>query len=659
MKIYKKISLIVALMAAITVTSCKKLLTESPKSALYPSYLGTQAGIFSAITGVYADMRGYFTAEQNVIGFYSGTDEQNFGASATTQVWASYNGLNSSTTNGFFNTPYSDINTLNGAIQFSATSTFTDAATRGLYVGQAKFLRGWWYLYLVTTFGGITSTNPSGAALHTDFNTQAISADQPATLAALYAQIIQDFTDASTALPATITSSDPFSGGGQGKSATAGVALAYLAKTYLTRAYSAAAVSGDFQQAANITAAMIPSSPTGTDQYGFGLWQDYSQAMAQANDYGKENMFGFDMGADPTYSNYGVGSSGGRGLNQLPVFFRWNYISNGGVNSNAAVPQVVSGAQPMYRDYYDGRPYIRSRPNTNYTINWAFADQAHDSRFDATFQTFWICDQTTAAGKQTDGVTVKAQLIPTTPTSTTAWIPPTNGDTGILFPQGPPANTTVARRNAFKGMMTTTDQYSANVFPTVKKFDDAIGRVAMNDFSTRPAIQMRFSEVYLMNAEANYMLGNTAAAIASLNVIRQRAAYRTPADGTYIPASQVSVTSSTQAAVNAVCVNAMTIGTGAGQNATLYAQMQLPNNTTVGSALNGMDVILDEYTREFYGDLRRWYDLTRTGQLLRRVALYNPEANANIKPYMILRPVPQDEINAVLTGPKYPQNTGY
>jgi len=651
MKIYKKISLIAAAIAVITASSCKKLLEENPKAGLYPAYLGTQAGIFAAITGVYSDMRQYFTSEGNVIGFYSGTDEQNFGASATTQVWATYNGLNSNTLGGFFNTPYTDINTLNGAIQFAGT-TALDPTVRAQYLAQAKFLRAWWYFYLVQTFGGVTATNPSGPALHTTFNTQAISADQPATLAALYGQIVQDLNDAIAGLPTAVTSSDPFSGGGQGKSATVGVAQLYLAKVYLTRAYSAAAVSGDFQKAADMTAALIASPGP------FGLWQDYSQAMAQANDYGKENMFGFDMGNDPTYSNYGVNSSGGRGVNQLPVFFRFNYISNAGVNSNAAVPQVVGGASPMFRDYYGGRPYIRSRPNTAYTINVAFADQLHDSRFDNTFQTFWICNQNTSAGKTTTGAT-KGTLVPTTPTSTTSWIPPTNGDTGILMPQGPPANTTVARRDAFKGMMTTTDQYSANVFPTVKKFDDAIGRVAMNDFSTRPAIQLRFSEAYMVNAEANYMLGNTALAIASLNVIRQRAAYRTPADATYIPASQASVTAANQAAVNAANANAMTIGTGVGQNATLYAQMFVANNTAVGSALCGMDVILDEYTREYYGDLRRWYDLVRTGQLLRRVKLYNAEASANIQPNMILRPIPQDEINNVLTGPKYPQNTGY
>ena len=651
MKIYQKISLFVVLTMMITTFSCKKLLQENPKSSLYPAFLGTQSGIFQAITGVYSDLRYFYSSEGNVIGFYSGTDEQRYGGSAATTVFATYNGLNSGNTVSW-NSMYEDINTLNGAIQYAGTVSF-DPTIKAQYVAQAKFLRAFIYFYLVQTYGGVTNAggvsiaSTSGAPLHTTFVTAATTADQPATLAALYGQIIQDLTDAAAALPNTITASDPFSGAGTGKTATAATAQAYLAKVYLTRGYTAAAQSGDFQQAATITANLIANQST----YGLGLWQDYSQAMAQANDYGKENMFAFDMGADPVYGNYSVGSSGGRGLNQLPVFFRWNYISNAGVNSNAAVPQVVSGASPEFRDMYNGRPYIRSRPNTPYTLSYAFADQVHDSRFDATFQIFWICNQPTAAGKQTDGVTLKPALIPTTPTSTSSYIPPLNGDTGILFPG---VEVTNARRDAFKGMMTTPSQYSNVVFPTVKKFDDAIGRVGMNDFSTRPAVQMRFSEVYMMNAEANYMLGNAAAAAASLNVIRQRASYRTPADGTYIPASQYSVTAANMAAANAANSAAMAL------TPAQVALLSVPNNTTSTSAnVCGMDLILDEYTREYYGDLRRWYDLVRTGQLLRRVKIYNPEASANIQPYHVLRPIPIQEIQTVVSGPAFPQNPGY
>jgi hypothetical protein len=658
MKIYKKLSLIVAFASMIILGSCKKLLVETPRTGLYPSFLQTQAGLFAAITGVLSDERNNLSQQQNLLQFYSGTDEQLNGGSASTPVYATYNGMVAGATNGAFNVPYQDINTLNGVIQYAPNVTM-DAGLKAQYVAQAQFLRGWLYSLLIAQFGGTTTSvgingapaNTSGIALHTTFVTAATSADQPATLAALYQQIINDFTAAAAVLPNTKTGTNPFTGTGQSLSAaTSGLANAYLAKAYLCRGYSAAAQSTDFQQAATITNNLITNQGT----YGYGLYPDYTQAVAQANDYGKENMFGLDMGTDPTYGGFSTNSSGGKGVNQIALCFRWNYITVSGVNSNNQVPQLLNGGNVMLRDMYNGRPYTLSYANTPYTINYAFADQTHDSRFDADFQIFWICNVTSPAGKDLNGK-VKPTLIPTTPVSLTSYIIPTNGDTAILMPQGPRQTPHLdsLRRNNFKGQLTTTDQYSPVCFPTVKKFDDAVGRLAQNDFSTRPLVLMRFSEVYMMNAEANYMLGNTAGAAASLNVIRQRAAYRTPADGATIPKSQYSVTAANMAAANTANAAAMTL------TPAQLAQLAIPYNNTVGGALNGMDLILDEYTREYYGDPRRWLDLVRIGYLAKRLAAWEPQIYTNFKPYMVLRPIPLDVIQAVLTGPKYPQNTGY
>jgi starch-binding outer membrane protein, SusD/RagB family len=193
------------------------------------------------------------------------------------------------------------------------------------------------------------------------------------------------------------------------------------------------------------------------------------------------------------------------------------------------------------------------------------------------------------------------------------------------------------------------------MFPVVKKFDET-RRTFMNDFSGRPMVMMRFSEMYLMNAEANYMLGgaNITKAVASLNVIRQRAAYRVPTDGDRIPKGQFRVTAATQAAANAANAAAMALTPGQ------IALLSVPNNTTTLTAdICGMDLILDEYTREYYGDPRRWYDLVRTQQLVRRAKLYNARAKPNVQDYHMRRPIPQGLIDAVLTGPKYPQNNLY
>ena len=65
-------------------------------------------------------------------------------------------------------------------------------------------------------------------------------------------------------------------------------------------------------------------------------------------------------------------------------------------------------------------------------------------------------------------------------------------------------------------------------------------------------------------------------------------------------------------------------------------------------------------TQEFYGESMRWLDLVRTQSLVNRVMAWNPtEAGTNVKPDYMLRPIPQDQIDRVTEGPRYPQNPGY
>ena len=135
-------------------------------------------------------------------------------------------------------------------------------------------------------------------------------------------------------------------------------------------------------------------------------------------------------------------------------------------------------------------------------------------------------------------------------------------------------------------------------------------------------ILWRFSDVYLLLAEAYLKTGDLTDAAAAINVVRERSAYNK--------------------------------NNTAGQNAAAATAMDItPNQVTI-------DFILDERTREFYGENIRWWDLVRTGSLLERVQTWNPvEAGAHLQGYMVLRPIPQSEIDAVVTGPPFPQNTGY
>jgi hypothetical protein len=596
MKIYNKISIITTTVACLlSVTSCKKILDENPKSIIVPSFLGTPSGIEGGIAGVYNDLRSSYGTEGFELTQYAGTDENFAGVSAQSNgMFSTYNGINGGTFSGFWGTWYQDINTLNGVLKYGPSSGLP-AATLNQYLGQAKFLRAFCYYYLVTTYGAVP--------LHTTFITQATTSDTRASVASVYAQIIQDLTDASTELPAQVTS--PF----LGKTATQATALFMLAKTYLTRGWSTVAQPNDFTQAATIATTLIANKGT----YGVDLWQNYADAFAMANDYGKEALFVSYHDNNTIYGDYTAGASGGNGQNVLPNLFRWNYVTmtSAASDNEETIPVNLNtggGTSMMFRDVANGRPYSRAMPSP-YVFTQVFPERSADTRYNKTFQTVWIANTTPTGGTNT----VIGSPSVTTPRGTLIC----GVDTAIWMPG---YEVTDAQRAKFKGVIVTPSQYSPTVFPTTKKFDD-LTRTGANDPSTRPRCIIRFAEAYFIAAEAYFKLGDNTNAAKYLNVIRERAAYD--------PAK-----SSTQNASDAL---AMDIA---------------PGQVT-------LDFILDEYSREFYNEPRRWNDLVRTQSLLRRVAMYNSQANQYIKSFDVLRPIPQDELNAILTGPAMPQNPGY
>jgi starch-binding outer membrane protein, SusD/RagB family len=595
---YKKIFCVAFVATAVLGNSCTKLLEEHPQSQIVPSFFTTPSGILGGISGVYNDIRSLWGTEgfsQQTVG---GTDENIMGASNSAQQFFNYNGLTSSNLNGsFWNNAYQDINTLNGVLKFGAEAEIP-AATKDLYLGQAKFLRAFWYFHLVQTFGDVP--------LHKEFITVASSADSRAPIADVYDLIIQDLTEASTQLSPKPTVA-PF----LGKPATQATALYLLAKAYLTRGWSSAAKPTDFQMAYTTAKGLIDN---GLATYGLDLWQDYADAFKPANDYGKETLFVSDHSSDTKYGQYIPGSSGAPAQNLTPWFNRFNYPTlgiNASVNGSGVL--VTGGTAMMDRDVKNGRPYIRIRPNTivqtsgpktgkNYIFDEAFVNRANDSRFNNTFQLIWIANKVGVTG--TRGTLTQN-------VDTAIWI------TDYDVPDAPQAY----NGRPFKGIVIPPRLYSADWYPVVKKFDD-VNRTGVNDPSTRPLVMYRFSDVYLIAAEAAFKGGGSMQQAADmLNVVRKRAAYRP----------------SNTAQQNTDAATAMTI-----------------QATDVS-----LDLILAERSREFYAEWQRWWDLARTGTLLTRVTTWNTQAAPYIKDFHKLRPIPQDQIDRVTEGPKFPQNLGY
>ena len=149
-------------------------------------------------------------------------------------------------------------------------------------------------------------------------------------------------------------------------------------------------------------------------------------------------------------------------------------------------------------------------------------------------------------------------------------------------------------------------------YVTLSKFMDPTRPNANEAQSARDVFVIRLSEVYLIAAEASMKLGNNATAATLINILRTRAAKPGRVAAMQITAADIT-----------------------------------------------LDFILDERARELAGEQLRWFDLKRTGKLLSRIQAYSPNNAIFIKPYHVLRPIPQSQIDAVTNREEFKQNEGY
>lgn len=165
-----------------------------------------------------------------------------------------------------------------------------------------------------------------------------------------------------------------------------------------------------------------------------------------------------------------------------------------------------------------------------------------------------------------------------------------------------------------------------DAFGSVKKFDDPESQQLTKDNDYRDVVIFHVSDMYLVAAEAYMMAGNTGAALAKINAVRNRAGIATLGSfGDYEPEYGIS--------------------------------------STFGK--KDIDLILDERARELYAERQRWMDLRRTKQLVR----YNVEFNNYISSasamcnaqgeYKWLRPIPAEEISSNTGITTADQNPGY
>lgn len=337
-------------------------------------------------------------------------------------------------------------------------------------------------------------------------------------------------------------------------------AMSFLARMYLTRGMNA--------EANAMARAVI------TGGFGYQLQANYADLWKMSNNKNKEVVYAVNYADNLTLndlrtSTFTIGHS--RGSNNGHMMFLMKYDD---------LPRMA-----RITEY--GRPFNRYMPTRTLLDLYGPAD----ARYDGSFQEVYF-----AVSGGTGGVSIP-------------------GDTAVIVTRTAYAGRAGAnyrlynRNNIYNANGTVNDRLH---YPTLTKFLDPTRATFNEAQSAKDVFVIRFAELYMIAAEAQFKLGRSDSAAYYLNIVRTRAAKP-------------------------------------GQTAAMQIS---PADVT-------LDFILDERAREFAGEQLRWFDLKRTGKLIDRVKALNPDVAPNIQAYHTLRPIPQSQLDAVTNRSEFTQNPGY
>lgn len=617
-------------LALLFATSCSDILDEQPRSIYEPTFFQTEKGVEGGITSMYAHLRYIYGQAYYYNSCLTGTDEATYAQSADGNFKdADLSGVGSLTASSsrsdvLWGTAFSNINTANGVLENGSKVGVSEAL-----LAEAHFFRGMDYFLLVQTFGGVPLDL---GASELKFNVSTSRTSVRNTVPEVYTKAV--FPDLKTAI--TNLPDNPRVTGGVTKT----VARLYLSKAYLTYGWwlenpnniptypecdrtdpDGHDAAWYYQQAYDIATEAIDNPGP------YGLMESFYQVNAGPYDRNKEILLYADHTQEDEYYNGGSLSygSGGAPDNFAGWMMNWNYtdIQAKDKDGNTISP-VIRVAEQAY-----GRPWTRMAPPHG-VFTKTFKDKTKDSRYDGTFTTVyrgnWSTngkDWTTVSGANGIAVAEGEPLLTFLP----------EDDPNIQYPDG------AGNSNTGAGVITGRGDYvmgpsaiSRRVYPGLWKLgpyrtDNGTGPGQPNAGSTRPYNIAKFSELYLIAAEAAVKGATTKpdkSARELVNVLRDRAGKWT---------------------FNNAENKEMDVDYGS----------QLTAETPATIDIN---FILDERSREFYGEGYRWFDLVRTQKWNEYADSYeicgNDKGDRNIvtytrtiKPGHYLRPIPQGQLDGM------------
>ena len=617
-------------LALIFATSCSDILDEQPRSIYEPTFFQTERGVEGGITSMYAHLRYIYGQAYYYNSCLTGTDEATYAQSADGNFKdADLSGVGSLTASSsrsdvLWGTAFSNINTANGVIENGSKVGVSDAL-----LAEAHFFRGMDYFLLVQTFGGVPLDQGAGEL---KFNISTSRTSVRNTVPEVYTKaVFPDLKTAVTELP-----DKPRVTGGVTKT----VARLYLSKAYLTYGWwlenpnniptypecNRTDTDGHdaawyYQQAYDIATEAIDNPGP------YGLMESFYQVNAGPYDRNKEILLYADHTQEDEYYNGGslTYGSGGAPDNFAGWMMNWNYtdIQAKDKDGNTISP-VIRVAEQAY-----GRPWTRMAPPHG-VFTKTFKDKAKDSRYDGTFTTVyrgnWSTngkDWTTVIGANGMEVTEGEPLLKFL----------SEDDPSIQYPDGAGnSNTGAGVIAGYSYYVMGPSAISRRVYPGLWKLgpyrtDNGTGAGQPNAGSTRPYNIAKFSELYLIAAEAAVKGATTKpdkSARELVNVLRDRA-------------------------------GKWTFSNAENEEMDEDYGSQLTAETPATIDIN---FILDERSREFYGEGYRWFDLVRTQKWNEYADSYeicgDNKGDRNIvtytrtiKPGHYLRPIPQGQLDGM------------
>jgi hypothetical protein len=246
----------VSVMLCVILTGCKKLVQVSPPTTSLTSdnVYTTDATAASVLTGIYTNMAspspttgtditclslaGGLAADELIL--YGGSSNANstlaeyYYNQLTTGLSASLN----AGTNQLWAGIYGQIYVLNIALERLSASTGLTSAVQLQLIGEAKFMRAFFYFYLVNLYGDVP------LAVSSDYTINANLARTPKS--EVYLQIIADLKSAASLLSNGYVGADAVSATPERVRPNKWAAMALLARTYLyTQDYPDAEVEAD------------------------------------------------------------------------------------------------------------------------------------------------------------------------------------------------------------------------------------------------------------------------------------------------------------------------------------------------------------------------------------------------------------------------------